>query len=226
MVDFDNTRDCYREEIDNAIAFSGAGHEFFIAAKGEMINALIEKELPAGGASLLDVGCGHGFVHGTVMAAGHRVTGVEIAAEVLEMARSANPGARYLAYDGETLPFTDGMFDIAIAMCVLHHVPVGQWDAFVAELKRVVRPGGLIAIFEHNPLNPVTRRIVANCPLDEGVTLVWPGRLTRSLREAGCNAMRTNYIFFTPFGQRLFRLLDRSLHWLPFGAQYCTIGWC
>lgn len=225
MVDFNETKESYRESIDDAISFIGADHDFFITAKGKLINELIARHVSSGATvKVLDVGCGHGFVHPPLLDAGHSVTGVEIAAEVLELAREANPSARYLPYDGTVLPFPDDAFDVAIAMCVVHHVPVPQWDDFAREMRRVVRPGGILAIFEHNPLNPLTRYVVATCPIDEGVTLVRRRRLERMLRAAGCSSVRSSYIFFTPFGQRFFRWLDRRLAWLPLGAQYYTLA--
>lgn len=225
MIDFNETKDSYRESIDDAISFIGADHEFFIAAKGEMINRFVEEHFGSSApVALLDVGCGHGYVHPPLVAAGHRVTGVEIAADVLDVARQANPTVDYRPYDGETLPFPDASFDGAIAMCVVHHVPVPQWDMFAREMRRVVRPGGFIAVFEHNPLNPLTRYVVATCPIDEGVTLVRRRRLEGMLRSAGCKSVRSSYIFFTPFGRRFFRWLDRKLAWLPLGAQYFTFA--
>ena len=83
-------------------------------------------------------------------------------------------------YDGEKLPFPDETFDVVLAICVLHHVPVSQRYTFVSEMVRVARSGGVVAIFEHNPFNPLTRHAVNSCqsrsgcdptshPADDGV---------------------------------------------------------
>ena len=61
------------------------------------------------------------------------------------------------------MPVPDASVDVVFAICVVHHVPPAHWGAFAAEMARVLRPGGVAAIFEHNPLNPVTRRVVSNC---------------------------------------------------------------
>jgi hypothetical protein len=67
----------------------------------------------------------------------------------------------------------------------------------VAELWRVTRPGGIAVVFEHNPSNLLTRRVVSNCIFDEGVTLL-PHHETESL-------MRNEYFDFSP--SRFFLLL-------------------
>jgi len=227
MLDFNDTKDSYRTQIDKSISFIGADHEFFIVEKGKMILDLISKRFsPQKKAEILDVGCGHGFVHPVLNDAGHAITGVEIAEKVLDFAREANPAVDYHAYDGSSLPFPDDSFDVAIAMCVVHHVPVSQWPAFAKELNRVVRPGGIIAIFEHNPLNPVTRYLFRYGfdGMDKGATLVGRRRLETLLRDGGSQTVQSSYIFFTPFGGRFFRWLDRALAWLPFGAQYLTLA--
>jgi len=104
----------------------------------------------APGMSLLDVGCGPGTI--TAELAGRvapgRVTAVEVSAEVLELARD-EAGTRgrenvdFAVADVHALDFPDGRFDVVHAHQVLHHVadPVRA----LGEMRRVCRPGGLVA---------------------------------------------------------------------------------
>ena len=93
------------------------------------------------------------------------LAGVDPSEAMIEAARKANPEADYRVADGTELPFEDGSFDLAFAVCVLHHVAPPDRPAFVAELARVTRPGGLTVVFEHNPLNPLTRLAVRRCTI-------------------------------------------------------------
>src|SRR5437762_7380150 len=102
------------------------------------------------GMSLLDVGCGPGTITvdlATRVAPG-RVTAVEISSEVLELAR-AEAGSRgqgnidFGVADIHALDFADGTFDVVHAHQVLQHV--GDPDRALRELRRVCRPGGIVA---------------------------------------------------------------------------------
>src|SRR5213594_3105263 len=54
-----------------------------------------------------------------------------------------------------SLPFDDRSFDFATAVCVYHHVVADQRRLLTTEALRVLRPGGIFCVIEHNPLNPV-----------------------------------------------------------------------
>ena len=74
--------------------------------------------------------------------------------------------------------------------------------------------------FEHNPYNPVTRRIVSNCPYDEDAVLLKPSELRTLLSGAGLSVQRQAYCLFVPprFGR--LAACEAALGWLPLGGQY------
>jgi len=85
----------------------------------------------------------------------------------------------------------------------------------------VLKPGGLAVIFEHNPLNPVTRYVVRSCPIDDDAVLLWPRQLKRLFREAAFDGVETKTLLSVPPQGRFLTWLDyRLLGRLPFGAQY------
>jgi SAM-dependent methyltransferase len=224
-MDFNESKHVYRDKVDQAIAFAGKGLDFFAGVKADYLRAIVEAELPGmDKPRLLDVGCGHGYLHPDLRRFGYDVVGVDVATEILPLARAANPDVAYLGYDGTTLPFDDDSFDVAIAVCVMHHVPPGQWPDFSREMRRVLRPDGLVAIFEHNPLNPLTRYVVASNDIDHDAVLLAASTLRGLLKNAGFRQVRTRNILFTPFAGPFFRAVDRGLGWCPFGAQYYAIG--
>lgn len=227
MAEFDAYRETYRDSINQAISFSGQSLDFFTKAKAEYLLELFDRELPdQGPLKALDVGCGHGDIHGFVLGGGRVIDlfGVDVAETVVEEARMAHPAVNYRAYDGTALPYEDGAFDAAYTICVMHHVPPSDWRRFLIEMSRIVRPGGLVAVFEHNPFNPLTRRIVNNCPIDRDAVLLRSGQLRQLASEAGLEAVRCRFIIFTPFEASIFKRLDRWLGWLPLGSQYFVAG--
>jgi SAM-dependent methyltransferase len=131
------------------------------------------------------------------------------------------PGAAdYVHFDGVNMPFEPGQFDIAFAMVVFHHIPHEDHLALFQQLQRSLRPGGNLFIFEHNPYNPLTVRVVNNCAFDENARLITAAALRSNILRAGFGSARTRYRVFFPHGLRALRAVEPALAWLPLGGQY------
>ena len=215
----------YVAQVNHSIAFAGVDQSFFTRGKARRMLDLLRRrgEDPAK-IRLLDIGCGIGLIHPHIAPAFGEVVGVDVARDALDAARGANPCVNYQCYDGRTLPTADGAFDAVMTICVMHHVPPTQWSAFVTDARRVLRPGGLFMIFEHNPWNPFTRLAVARCPFDFDAALLSPSRLTRLLRDGGFGEVGREFMFFTPFALPRIASLEERLRWCPAGAQYVAVG--
>lgn len=127
--------------------------------------------------------------------------------------------------DPTALPFADGAFDVVTAVCVYHHLSADQRSALTLEARRVLAPGGVFGIFEHNPWNPATRLIVSRTPVDANATLL-SARETRGwMSRAGFGHLRTIYYLYLPepFFNR-FGALERILAAAPGGGQYAVFG--
>ena len=102
------------------------------------------------GRRILDAGCGSGPLFAALRDRGAIVTGIDASTGMLELARRrlGDGAALQVADLGSTLPFPDGAFDDVIASLVLHYLE--DWTAPLAELRRVLKPGGrLIASVDH-----------------------------------------------------------------------------
>ncbi len=135
---------------------------------------------------------------------------------------TGGPRPRLCLQHGARTPFPDWSFDLVLISAVLHHVPPRERPEVYAELRRVVRPGGAIVVFEHNPLNPVTRYVVARTPIDRDAVLLRASEVESGLLAAGARVRRTRYIMFAPPRLRSLDGLDDILGRLPFGAQYAV----
>ena len=103
---------------------------------------------------------------------------------------------------------------------VLHHVPPAEWERFVREVGRVMRSGGVLLVFEHNPFNPLTRRAVKLCEFDEDAVLLRRAKVQRLCETAGLKTVESSYILFFPFSTVLTRKIESGMSWCPLGAQY------
>ena len=104
--------------------------------------------LPVGVA--LDAACGTGRHSAYLAALGHEVIGVDSSPAMLERAREKVPGAEFLEGDLLELPLPDGSVDLAVCAIALSHV--ADLDRALAELVRVLRPGGHLVISDSRGL--------------------------------------------------------------------------
>jgi SAM-dependent methyltransferase len=222
----DRYSETYRESIEEAISFSGAGLDFFTRAKAEALLELAGAQVgDPKRLGFLDLGCGPGetdrFLEGRV----GRLAGVDVAPGMVQAARRRNPWAEYREYaTGDPIPYADGSFDVCFAICVFHHVERDLRIPLVAEMSRVCRPGGLIALFEHNPLNPLTRKAIRDCEFDEDAELLTRREASRLLDAAGLRRRHGRYVVFFTRDSPLLRGIERRLGWLPLGAQYAVFA--
>jgi ubiquinone/menaquinone biosynthesis C-methylase UbiE len=217
---FDDCAQRYSDEVQSSIDFSGLRHDFFLEAKADVLALILRARFGAQKpAIVLDIGCGVGLLHSRLAALCETLVAADTSAASIEQARRSNPGVAYSVIDG-SLPYRDATFDVVLAVCVLHHVPPAEWDAFVGEMRRVTRRRGLICVIEHNPLNPLTRLAVSRCSFDADAVLLRAGRTRALLEDAGGSAIRTEFFLTLPSRRPFARGLERSLRRLPFGAQY------
>lgn len=224
---FDRHAPTYSDDIDRAVSFSFQDAAFFTKAKADLLVHLLQGHFKEkSGLGLLDVGCGTGTLHPALVAAGLNVSAVDVAMGPLEVARTTNPKVRYAMYDGRSLPFAGPMFDVTLAVCVLHHIPEHKHAALLAEMRRVTRLGGLVCIIEHNPLNPLTRLAVWRCSFDTDAVLLPARKSLAALQAAGisADATRARYFLFSPFDSGRLRAAERHFGWFCLGAQYCAYG--
>jgi len=222
---FDAYADSYDEAVNQSLAFLGMKVDYFTRVKSSYLLDLLEDHFgDTRRLDLLDVGCGVGNYHGLVRPRLGSLSGADVSAACVEQAALRNPSCSYRHYEGGRLPFVDHQFDAATAICVMHHVPPEQWTTFAAEMKRVVKPGGLAVVFEHNPVNPLTRRVVSNCEFDEDAVLLRQGKAAALLTGAGFGDVWSRAILSMPCSGRLSRRLDLQLGRLGLGAQYLARG--
>lgn len=174
------------------------------------------------GKSVLDLGCGGGFMAEALKERGATVTGVDLSEAAIGAARQhAKLNGLQIDYcvgGGESLPFADGIFDIAICVDVLEHVE--DLNRVLSEIRRVLRPNGL---FLFDTINRTLLALLAMVTIGERIIrllpagthdpamFIRPEELRRKLEAAGFNAGR-----FAGMGPRgLNRRLDFTFGFLP-----------
>ena len=221
---FDNYRKNYRDVVQSSIDFSGLPHSFFQRAKADLLRELIARRLGPEKPAMLDVGCGVGSLHPLLRGMVGRLSGIDVSSASIAQARAENGDVDYRAFDGRCFPFDDARFDLVTAICVLHHVARAEWTHLMNEMRRVVRPGGLICVIEHNPLNPLTRLAVARCEFDRDAVLFGAGRARKLMAAGGLREIGSRHFLLLPWETKSARLVEGALGNVPLGAQYAVFG--
>ena len=128
-------------------------------------------------------------------------------------------------YSPVELPFDDKSMDFVTAICVYHHVHGTDRTGLTQEIARVLKPGGLCCVIEHNPWNPVTRSIVKRCAVDADAELLSAPQVGSIFTASAFEHLKTTYFLYFP--EWLFNRcgpLEVALSNLPFGGQYAFLA--
>jgi SAM-dependent methyltransferase len=227
VAEFDQFADEYTATHAANIRLSGEDPEYFARYKIEEVRRRWDASGRAEPQAVLDFGTGIGnaLPHLAKLFPKSRIVGLDVSEKSLAVAARRFPGAAELvAYDGGTVPMPAASFDLIFSACVFHHIDAAEHVAIFSQLRTLLRPEGLMAIFEHNPVNPATRHIVATCPFDANAVLLSSGELRRSQAAAGFQGVEVAYTGFFPGALRALRPLERYMTALPVGAQYYTLA--
>ena len=169
---------------DAAIPAHVAAH--YLRKRVRLVRALA----PPGG-RVLDVGCGTGTLAAALRRGGYTVCGVDASTGMLAQMGGAGRGTPVAGFS-DRLPLADGTFDLAITVATLHHITDPQKiAATLAEMSRVVRPGGHVVAWDHNPTNPYWPLLMKRVPQDTGEERLVPQEeIVADLAAAGVADVR------------------------------------
>lgn len=125
-------------------AFMDTESAYYLVAAGAL-----GRLLGAGKSRCLDVGCGGGHFIEVAEGLGWAVTGIELSADQLEHARARHPGLELVHGDATALPFSDASFDAAYS--TFTHTDLDDFAGAVAEVRRVLSPGGRFVYIGNHP---------------------------------------------------------------------------
>jgi ubiquinone/menaquinone biosynthesis C-methylase UbiE len=215
-VDFDDYTENYNQLLKEGTSFFSASEEYFARYKVD----LVRKQVHSPVHRLLEYGCGIGRNMPFLQQAFPNavMVGTDISSASLEIARRDNMGIEFFLENENVEPVD--LFDVIFVAGVFHHIPVAQRIEVAKTLFNRLTPSGQLFIFEHNPYNPVTRRIVNNCPYDRDAVLLKPSELKRILSEAALIVEHMAYCLFVPPSLSILAQMESKLGWLPLGGQY------
>lgn len=175
---------------------------------------LLASLVPLDGARIVEAGCGAAALARALVERhrGAQVTALEVDDRQHEKNLQAPaPGLTFVRAGAQAIPAGDASFDGALMLKSLHHVPVGEMADALAEIARVLAPGGWLYVAEpvaDGPLNEITRlfndeqavRAAAQRALDDAVA---GGRWTQAAERR--YLMPVHFSDFADFERKLMR---------------------
>ncbi|MBU6383010.1 MAG: methyltransferase domain-containing protein [Verrucomicrobia bacterium] len=222
--EFDQYIDDYRRHCDQALRLSGETSAYFAEYKAKKLSDWLKRKIPAK-AQILDFGCGDGlmtqFVHNEFP--NGQIYGVDPSPKSIEAAQKQCPGVMFSVNSEESmqLDFENHSLDLVFSAGVFHHIPFAHHDKYMAELARIVKPGGYIVLFELNPLNPFTVWTFKHTPIDRHAHMLRPQYTYRLMKQYG-----STEVLFYCFYPKMFSWLRKTeplLTKVPFGALYASL---
>jgi 2-polyprenyl-3-methyl-5-hydroxy-6-metoxy-1,4-benzoquinol methylase len=221
---FDSFSKNYNEDLNDAIRLTGYDSSALTKAKLQKLQELFP-DLARLNFNLLDFGCGIGNLFESVKqffpCASY--TGVDQSGESIIKAQSRF-SASSIFHNLNSENWKNTKYDLIFSAGVFHHIPHDEHKKILKELSDLLNPNGKLVIWEHNPFNPITRKIVNDCVFDQDAVLIYPSRMKKNMLEIPLANIKVIYTTFFPKIFSSLNVLDPYLGWLPLGGQFITYG--
>ncbi|HEX2788187.1 MAG TPA: class I SAM-dependent methyltransferase [Ignavibacteria bacterium] len=221
-VDFDQYADVYEKTLEDDLKFFGEENSYFAEYKIK----LVEELLSSPSKNILEYGCGIGrnvkffkqyFPNANVEAC-------DISEKSLEIAKKENPDVKFNLISDEFVNQNAGKFDLIFVSCVFHHIEPSLRHGAITNISKLLKSKGKLFIFEHNPYNPVTLKIVKDCVWDADAILLKPQETKELISYAGLKLDKMNYTLFFPAFLKSLRFMENYLRFIPMGGQYFVMA--
>lgn len=222
--EFDKFSENYEQVLSEGLNVTGYDSTYFVTAKFKKLLSL-NPSLVDAPINFLDYGCGQGKMCEALRRFFPKANyfGVDVSGEMIRYAQGKYEGLGIFA-EIRSAEWKQRSYDIIFAAGVFHHIPHEKHEDILNELTGLLASNEKIIIWEHNPLNPFTRKIVRDCPLDEDAVLIPYGHMQCLLKNAQLTRPRIIYTTFFPKFLDFLQPMERFLEWLPLGGQYVAIG--
>tara|TARA_B100001250_G_C19814188_1_gene797343 strand:- start:4434 stop:5105 length:672 start_codon:yes stop_codon:yes gene_type:complete len=220
-MNFDDYADSYfrlLKDQEKTFKFFAPDRYYFVKYKVDLLADII-KDNPK---SILDYGCGIGLALPYFLSnfPNSKISATDISEESLSLVYKNFKDINVIS--DESLHVNS--FDIIYCSGVFHHIPLKDRKHVLEKLFKCLNKNGLLCVFEHNPYNPITRKMVSSCEFDDDAELITKGKMRKLIEVSSFKILKSNYALFFPKLLSKLMLLERYLGWLPLGGQYFIIG--
>jgi len=221
-VDFDKYAEDYENILKKDLVFFESENSYFSEYKVK----ITRKVIPDEPAEILEFGCGTGrnlkYLREYFPAS--KLEGCDISQKSLDISADSNKKTELFLIDGNFTKNRTNRYDLIFISNVYHHIKPEERKSTTGKIADLLKHGGKIMIFEHNPYNLLTRYIVDRCPFDEDAVLLKPKELKNLLKENTFCIKQFKYTLFFPRILKIFRPIESFIGFIPAGGQYYILA--
>lgn len=215
-INFDNYADNYNEHINKSFGSLENNLDYYHIKKSE----ILKMELGYQPKKILDLGCGVG----TML----KLLSKQFPDSIFYAQDESPKSMDYIKKNHPNVNClsdlnTEEKFDLIFLSNVIHHVKSSERDDLFKKIHNLLNPEGKLFIFEHNPYNPLTLKLVANCEFDADAELIKKKDLIKICKRNDLKIFKSGYIHFFPSKLGFLFKIENYLKWLFLGAQYFCI---
>ena len=223
---FDDYARSYDKNLEEALKVVNVDAKYFTEYKIKQVkNFYLNKNKQP--TNILDFGCGIGNSSDYLSQyfKESEIYGIDVSNESIEMAQKKNlKNCQFKLYNGEDIPFLEEFFVVIFISNVFHHIDHNKHVELLKKLKKTLKKEGILFLFEHNTLNPLTLKVVNECIFDKDAKLLNYWYSKKIFNLAGFTKNKIKFILFIPPKFKWLIFLEKYLYWLPFGGQYMSIS--
>ena len=225
-MSFDQYALDYEKHLERGLALSGESSGYFVR---ERLRLLVKRFASDGfrPQRIVEFGCGTGnnLLEMRRLWPDAEIFGLDTSESSLERAEARLQGAARVTTPDRYRDEQPRPADWVFCNGVLHHIPADEQPAALDFLNDLLRPAGVLTIFENNPLNPGTHLVMRRIPFDHDAKMLSPFRLARQVQASGIERVDCSYLFVFPRVLSFLRWMEPLLAKVPIGAQYVVTGY-
>jgi SAM-dependent methyltransferase len=219
--EFDHYATDYGGNLSRWVALTGESIEFYAHSRIKWVAEQLDQR-GVKPRSILDFGCGVGIATPHILEFfGNEVqlTGVDVSLDSLESAKIKYPAQNVTFHTLQDYS-PNSSKDLVYCNGVFHHIPLDERKAAVEYVFNSLRPGGIFALWENNPWNPITKYNMSHAKIDQNAIPLNPIYTRRLVISRGFTVLKVRFHFIFPAFLRFFRPLESIFSVFPIGAQY------
>lgn len=226
-AEFDDFADDYDNLLKKSITASGFEPTYFDEHKIKTVydDYILNSKFDNKKLQILNFGCGIGksekFINKYFIECA--ICSVDVSEKSINTAKEKNKqfeNINFIKFDTVEDLQLNTKFDIIFVANVFHHIPADLHLSTLKYLRFLLSSNGYLFVFEHNPKNPLTRKVFETCEFDIGCKMISPAVFIQMCVDAGYSTIIRRYILFFPKILSVLSRLEKFLKWCPFGAQY------